>query len=161
VVAPSTSENIKPILYGINGSSKTVLSNVPAGYKLCVQLNGGSVSTISLSNYQGVSPVSITSSVIFYICKSSITTPSKSNSEDFVEIKVVPTEAGTPGETGSNGPVIYPAGEWERKTYIGNAQKAPYVSVTNGDNISYYIAYGSISAKPNGVNIIDSTTVLD
>lgn len=159
VVAPSTSENIKPILYGINGSSKTVLSNVPSGYKLCVQLNGGNVNTISLSNYQGISPESITSSVIFYICKSSITTPSKSNSEDFVEIKVIPTEA---GETGSNGPVIYPAGEWTSgTTYTGNIQKAPYVSVTDGDNISYYIAYGSLLAKPDSTNTLVSNVALD
>jgi hypothetical protein len=157
VISPS--EAITPKVCYINGAAKEdqdYNSLINEGYYIWKKLNGGTATKISNSTSLSTACSLVNTQLVYYLCKKTVTSNPETQFEDYVEIDVIQTEPE------KSGPVIYPAGEWTSgTTYTGNVQKAPYVSVTDGDNVSYYIAYGSLSAKPTSDNTLASNVTLD
>jgi hypothetical protein len=59
---------------------------------------------------------------------------------------------GTPGQTGAQGPIIYPAGYWDATlSYKADSTKAPYVLYNNEYYLFTTTEGTTIGAKPNAV----------
>lgn len=132
---------------------------------------GGDISRIDILENSAISPAQITNYLTLYLCPSSITSfdAAKVNYLSMTEVKAVHQEKGDPGENGTSGPVIYPAGEFdlskaENGEYVGTSKKAPYVfyNPSNGIGKGYYIAYGTPLEEPIiNDNILDNDAEID